>query len=76
MINCKWCAYWHDNENDTRGKCHRHPPSVALVPTQGVAGPTLQIVSYRPETIESDGCGDGIEIDKRMPQTVLDLQRN
>lgn len=73
MINCKWCTYWQTNESDGRGKCHRNPPSAALIPAQSVAGPALQVVSYRPETIESDGCGEGVAIDKRMPENALGL---
>lgn len=55
---CKFCNFW-DKNNEEMGKCRIDPPRSELVPTQGVAGPGLSVVTFHPETRPDGWCGKG-----------------
>ncbi len=62
MQNCGNCKAWREKRSDGSaggrvGTCHVEPPQAALVPQQGLGGQGLAVVSYRPETQDSDWCG-------------------
>lgn len=58
MISCESCQYWRPIKNrEGFGNCYLSPPSVTLVPQEGIGGMGLAVVSYRPETIAGDVCG-------------------
>lgn len=58
MKNCSICEYWLEIEGSGMGKCRLRPPQAALVPTQGVAGQSLVVVSYWPETKAGEMCSE------------------
>lgn len=71
--NCGNCKY--KLEDGGRVACARNPPQGTLVPAQGIAGPTVQLVSFRPDVRLTDWCGewrpresDDVE---RMPFTFV-----
>lgn len=68
-MNCETCAFWEPKENNQGGRCACKPPVASLVPQQGVAGPTLAVVTYWPETRPDDRCGEWAEGGK--PSTLL-----
>lgn len=61
-VKCGECAFFRlvDDVADF-GLCHRHPPTVALVPVHDrlTQQQGMRAVSYRPEVSGSDKCGDG-----------------
>lgn len=75
MQNCGNCKAWREKRSDVSssgrvGACHVEPPLAALIPQQGLGGQGLAVVSYRPETQESDWCGkwaEGAEASSILP---------
>lgn len=57
MQNCNNCFYWDKKDHVDAGRCCSNVPAVTLVPTQGVAGQGLSVITYWPETKGSDRCG-------------------
>lgn len=53
---CKTCHY--SVTDGARMGCARFPPTAHLVPAQGLAGPTIQAISVRPEVRPDDWCGE------------------
>jgi hypothetical protein len=58
MIYCKDCIAWQDI-NEQHGKCHGKIPNATLVPTQGIGGQGMAVVTFWPETRPDDGCMEG-----------------
>lgn len=56
MNTCQDCL--HGQKIEGRIVCRRYPPQATLVPAQGLAGPTMQLVSYWPQVQPVDGCGE------------------
>lgn len=56
-MTCKTCLHW-ESKSVGAGRCTCKPPVATLVPQQGVAGPTLAVVTYWPETRAEDHCGE------------------
>lgn len=54
---CATCDHY-EAADLSRGSCIAHPPAVVLVPSQGVAGMTLQVQSAFPPIAASARCGD------------------
>ncbi len=59
-MQCKDCENWNP-QRDEAGQCRAHVPSAALVPSQGIGGPGLAVVTYWPETKPDDWCGEWME---------------
>ena len=57
-MRCKNCDYW-STESGERGKCEYNPPSVTLIPVQGIGGQNLSAVTFWPETSPINGCSKG-----------------
>lgn len=53
---CETCT--HSTLIETHRVCRRYPPQSTLVPAQGLAGPTVQLVSYWPQVQNVDVCGE------------------
>ena len=60
MLKCKNCACWNI-QRDESGQCRKNPPAAALIPTQGIGGQTLAVVSFWPETKSEDWCNAGVD---------------
>jgi len=48
---CGNCDFFNmaNPDDKTKGQCLVNPPSVTLVPQQGIGGPGLAVVSFYPE---------------------------
>ena len=67
---CSNCAFWDKKPDIEAGRCLAKVPNAALIPTQGIGGQTLSVVTYWPETRPSDRCGEWAYEDKPKPETL------
>ena len=71
MCTCKNCIFWN-SISEHHGKCRINPPRAELIPVQGVAGPSLNVVTFYPETKPDDWCGAGNPgIEQTIPSSLL-----
>ena len=71
MAACKSCIFW-EPVSDNHGKCRVNPPRAELIPVQGVAGPSLNVVTFYPETKPDDWCGAGNPgAEQAIPSSIL-----
>ena len=60
FVNCKTCIFWKPTkEGDDMAPCYLYPPKPFPVQAQGLQGVEMRIVSVRPNTHVTDGCGEG-----------------
>ena len=48
QITCETCMYYIGDDL-VKGKCHANPPLATLVPSQGIGGQGLALITYSPE---------------------------
>lgn len=58
MKNCAICEHWLEHEQHGVGKCRRNVPMATLIPSQGIGGTGLAVITYWPETKAGDVCGE------------------
>lgn len=62
---CESCEFYAAIAENA-GQCRAHPPNAALVPTQGIGGPQLQVTSYWPQVQNDFFCGEFMAVERAI----------